>query len=144
MKTCSARATSRAAPSSSMAFDRRLIVMLRPSSSKRTFSSRVPKNVSMLGLTPMLFFIQFKTTHVGMAASAVRPRLSLVAADTELLRYTHACSTSGTKHSFAWEQDQPECACPEGKSLPLHSSLPRGEQGVNGRRLEVVIVFNRR
>jgi hypothetical protein len=31
---------------------------LSPSSSTRTFSSRVPKSVSMLGLTPMLFFMQ--------------------------------------------------------------------------------------
>src|SRR5579863_9970180 len=43
-----------------MAFDRRLMVMLSPSSSTRTFSSRVPNNVSMLGLIPILFFIQFE------------------------------------------------------------------------------------
>jgi len=35
------------------------------------------------------------------------------------LRYTGTCSTSGTKQDFAWRRGRPECACPEGKSLPL-------------------------
>src|ERR1051326_5569732 len=34
------------------------MVMLRPSSNRRTFSSRVPNSVSMLGLIPMLFFMR--------------------------------------------------------------------------------------
>src|SRR5215475_1187379 len=41
-----------------MASDRRSILMLRPSSSRWRFSSRVPKRVSILGLMSILFFIQ--------------------------------------------------------------------------------------
>ena len=35
----------------------------------------------------------------------------------------HSCN-SQTKQGFAWRRDQPECACPEGKSLPLAKAYP--------------------
>jgi len=46
---------------------------------------------------------------------AVRPGKARQSWDVEV----HLCSTSQTKQGFAWRRDQPECACPEGKSLPL-------------------------
>ena len=45
------------------------------------------------------------------------------------LRYTCAGSTSGTKQGFAWRRYQPECACPEGKSLPLAIKPNAGRGG---------------
>src|SRR5713101_3414064 len=90
-----------------MAFERKSMVTFRPSSSRRTFSSRVPNKVSMLGLIPMLFFIQ-----------------SLYSVLLTNRKNTHTSATSQTKQDYAWRRDQPECSCPEGKSLPLSKAYP--------------------
>src|SRR5882672_2756016 len=111
-----------------MAFDRRSMVTFRPSSSTRTFSSRVPNRVSMLGLIPMLFFIQSLRRTVRRTMWGQPPRLSRQAKrgalTTDLSQNTHASATAQTKQDYAWRRDQPECSCPEGKSLPLGKAYP--------------------
>ena len=51
----------------------------------------------------------------------------------------NAYSTSQTKQGFAWRRDQPECACPEGKSLPLGKAYPEEERESNGARLRQLV-----
>src|ERR1700679_1049272 len=86
-----------------MAFERMSIVTFRPSSRKRTFSSRVPNRVSMLGLIPMLFFIQ-----------------SLYDS-----RRNAAVATSQTKQDYASRRDQSGCACQEGGHYHYLKRTPR-------------------
>src|SRR5260370_17257543 len=90
-----------------MAFERKSMVTFRPSSSRRTFSSRVPNKVSMLGLIPMLFFIQ-----------------SLYSVLLTNRKNGHTSAISQTKQDYAWRRDQPECSCPGAKSLPLIKAYP--------------------
>src|SRR5580692_11019955 len=73
----------------------------------------------MLGLIPILFFIQSLLTrlqtiwtgdnHVGDNHKA------------------HTSATSQTKRDYALRRDQPGCACPQGKSLPLTKAYPAPE-----------------
>ena len=75
-------------------------------------------------------------------ASAAQPcdaRLS-EARQIRTLRYTCAGSASGTKQGFAWRRDQPECACPGGKSLPL-AIKPNAGRG--GSQMGAAEAFNR-
>src|SRR5437660_6024305 len=104
-KTCSARATSRAAPSSSTEFERKLMVMLSPSSSRRTFSSRVPNKVSMFGLRPMLFFIQSLRRAGDSTRQPLRRQNRIVLGDG----------------------DHSEWSCPKGKRQPLIKAYPAAE-----------------
>src|SRR5580692_3983778 len=113
-----------------MAFDRRLMVMFRPSSSRRTFSSRVPNKVSMLGLTPMLFFMRaFIPLGSGLGSCLMLVRISDSDSSRETVdRHLRLLDLRGltneTKQGFAWRRDQPKCACPEGKSLPFSKAYP--------------------
>src|SRR5258705_13457857 len=62
-----------------MASDRRSMLIFRPSSSRRTFSSRVPNRVSIWGLISMLFFIQYLALP-----PALWMRVALCTAETPL------------------------------------------------------------
>src|SRR5438270_9342954 len=110
-----------------MEFDRRSMLMLKLSSSRRTFSSRGPRNVSMLGLTPVLFFMRV-WFYRGVCPGAGSQASSHAPADAG---HNHTCSTSSKKQDLAWEHNRSECGCPEGKSLPLSTSLPRSRRRVN-------------
>src|SRR5579871_4468310 len=116
-----------------MAFERRLMVMFRPSSSRRTFSSRVPNKVSMLGVTPMFFFILYVLSGGPPQASTEEPNRARNPANAE-----HTSTGLQTKHSFAWRRDRSNCACPEGKSLPLTKAYPGDSGCVNGRKTRQV------
>src|SRR5262249_60641378 len=107
-----------------MEFDRRLMVPFRPSSRRRTFSSRGPNRVSILGLTPMLFFML--VLYAGATPQA-GTRDSSYSRNPAKAVHTNTCFS--TKQDFAWRRDHSNCACPQGGSLPLHESVPRKSEG---------------
>src|SRR2546429_3890731 len=55
-----------------MESERRSMAMFRPSSSTCKFSSRVPNNVSMLGVISIFFFIQLKGASLPPACLCAR------------------------------------------------------------------------
>src|ERR1700758_5242981 len=110
-----------------MEFERRLMVTFSPSSRSRTFSSRVPKRVSMLGLIPMLFFML--VIYAGATPQAGTRDASSTRNPAKAV-HTHTCFS--TKQDFAWRRDQSNCACPQGRSLPLGRAYPGDPRAVNG------------
>src|SRR6185295_12347973 len=110
-----------------MASDRRSILIFRPSSSRRTFSSRVPNRVSIWGLISMLFFIQY---------------LALPPA-----HWMHGCLCTaetllpgqGQTFSHVWRWNQPRRRDPKCKQLPLGLGYPRPTTRVNAAKLKVLL-----
>jgi hypothetical protein len=50
-------------------------------------------------------------------------------------KYAGTYSTSETKQDYAQRRDQPECACPEGKSLPLVKAYPAAQRESMGAKM---------
>src|SRR6266853_3479579 len=102
-----------------MEFDFRSMVTFKPSSSTRTFSSRVPNRVSMLGVISILFFIQFwripprAVAHYFLTAEirchSLRAGISLPVGKTRL---------------FCVEVEPAEMLAPKGQATTINLSLP--------------------
>src|ERR1700724_722731 len=110
-----------------MEFDFRSIVTFKPSSSTRTFSSRVPNRVSMLGVIAILFFIQFwripSARLLRTTSQTAEIRCCFLQAGTS--------RPVGKTRLFCVEVEPAEMLAPKGQATAIDLSLPRPEVRVN-------------
>jgi hypothetical protein len=59
------------------------------------------------------------------------------------MKYDGACSATNTKQDYAQRREQRGCACPEGKSLPLHKAYPEAKRESNRKEVAQFKASNR-
>jgi hypothetical protein len=65
-----------------------------------------------------------RANRVGTGAFARPAEQSEATRPQDYPEKAHTSSASRTKQDYASRRDQPECSCPEGKSLPLGKAYP--------------------
>jgi hypothetical protein len=115
-------------------------LIFRPSSSRRTFSSRVPNRVSIWGPISMLFFIQYLAfppahwMHGCLGAEGGKIHFAL--------RGTGRNTPARVRTNDVWRWNQPRMLAPRCKQLPLRLGYPRPTTRVNAAKSKFLLQRN--